>query len=546
VAAGKESLLPGKSEAYYRFLKYSYLLDHDREQEALVELERAGAADPESPELLAELSSLYLRGGNREAALAAAQRAVELDPTSIEGHMLLAGLYASLNDTGRATAQYQEVLQLNPDHQKALLNLASLYGAQGEYTQAYELLKGYISRHPENIFATYYLSRMALELKKYPEAEQLYLDVLSQRPNFEMALFDLGYLYEATDRVPEAESIYRKILAVDPGNEQARSRLGDLYLRQENYRGALEEFQKVLDIKERGLELQLKVALIHLELGEFDQAIELLEDMAAAHPGNGQIRYYLGSAYLEKQDFGRAETEFDKVPEQSSYALRAALQRAVIAEKKGDLQAAIDLTRRAIARHPRDAEGYLYLSGFYEAAKSFPEAAAALKEGLAVAPENPRLHFRLGAALDKMGEREESIREMEKVIALDPSDAVALNYLGYTLAELGIRLEDAEGYIKRALVLRPDDPYITDSLGWVYFKMGRHEEALHWLLKARESIPDDPVVAEHVGDAYRALGRWREAESSYERSLQLGSEDRDRLKAKLEEARKKAREGRGD
>jgi len=545
-AARQENPLSGKGEAYYRFLKFSYLLDHDREEDALVELERAVAADPESSELLAELSAFYLRQGNREAALAALQRAAELDPTSVENHMLLAGLYASFNKADRAIAEYQEVVKLNPDHQKAVLNLASLYGAQGEYTKAYELLEGYIRRHSENILASYYLARMALELKKYPEAEQLYLTVLSQRPNFEMALFDLAYLYEATDRVPEAESIYRKILAADGGNEQARSRLGDLYLRQENYRGALEEFQKVLDSKERGVELQLKVALIHLELGEFDQAIELLEGMAAAHPENGQIHYYLGAAYLEKQDFGRAQREFDKVPEQSSYALRAALQRAVIAEKKGDPQAAIELTRQAIERHPRDAEGYLYLGGFYEAAKRFPEAAAALREGLAVAPDNPRLHFRLGTVLDKMGERQECIRQMEKAIALDPNDAVALNYLGYTLADMGIRLEDAEDYIKRALVVRPDDGYITDSLGWVYFKLGRYEDALIWLMKATETLPDDPVITEHLGDAYRALGRWREAEGSYERALQLGSEDRERVQAKLEEARKKAREGKGD
>jgi len=544
--AEQQEPLAGKGEAYYRFLKFSYLLDHDREQEALAELERAVAADPGSAELLADISALQLRQGNQEVALAALQKAAELDPTSVENHMLLAGLYASLNQTDRAIAEYQEVVKLNPDHQKAVLNLASLYGVQGEYTKAYELLEGYIRRHPDNILATYYLGRMALELKKYSEAEQSYLSVLSQRPNFGMALFDLAYLYEATDRVPQAESIYQRILAVDADNEQARSRLGDLYLRQENYRAALEEFQKVLDSKERGPDLQLKVALIHLELGEFDQAIELLEGMAAAHPEDGQIRYYLGAAYLEKQDLGRAETEFEKVSEQSSYALRAALQRAVIAEKKGDFQAAIDLTRQAIERHPRDAEGYLYLGGFYEAAKRLPEAAAALREGLAVAPENPRLHFRLGTVLDKMGERQECIRQMEKAIALDPKDAVALNYLGYTLADMGIRLEDAEDYIKRALVVRPDDGYITDSLGWVYFKMGRYEQALSWLTKATASLPDDPVITEHLGDAYGALGRWREAEGSYERALQLGPEDRERVTAKLEEARTKARAGKID
>jgi tetratricopeptide (TPR) repeat protein len=134
--APKEEGLSGKGEAYYRFLKFSYLLDHDQEQEALAELERAIAADPGSPELLADLSAFQLRQGNQEAAIAALQKAVELDPTSAENHMLLAALYASLNQTDRAIAEYQEVVKLNPDHQKAVLNLASLYGVQGEYTKA--------------------------------------------------------------------------------------------------------------------------------------------------------------------------------------------------------------------------------------------------------------------------------------------------------------------------------------------------------------------------------------------------------------------------
>jgi tetratricopeptide (TPR) repeat protein len=538
--------LPGKAEAYYRFLRFSYLLDHDRQREALAELQQAVAADPESSELLVDLSTLYLRQGDRDAALAAVQRAVKLDPGSVDGHLLLASLYGSLNQTKDAVAEYKEVLKLDPDHQKALLNLASLYATDSQYEQAYELLQGYVLRHPDNLLVTYYLGRMALELKRYPDAERLYLSALSLRPNFEMALFDLGYVYEVTDRYPEAETTYRKILALDPDNEQARSRLGDLYLRQENYRGALEEFQKVLDGKEEGVEMRLKVALIHLELGEQDQAIEILENLAAARPKDGEIRYYLGSAYLEKQDFDRAQAELDLVPGDSSYALRAAIQRAAILEKKGDMEGAVKLIRQAIERHPREPEGYLSLGGFYQTAKRFPEAAAALREGLAVAPDNPRLHFRLGTVLDKMGKREECIREMEKVIALDPKDAVALNYLGYTLAEMGVRLDQAEDQVKRALKLKPDDPYITDSLGWVYYKMGRYEDALKFLVKAREHLPDDPVVAEHVGDAYRALGRWREAEVSYERALHLGAEDRDRLRTKLDEARKKTREGKGD
>ena len=157
-----------------------------------------------------------------------------------------------------------------------------------------------------------------------------------------------------------------------------------------------------------------------------------------------------------------------------------------------------------------------------------------------MAPGNQRLHFRLGVVLDRMGERHDSISHMEKVIELDPDDATALNYLGYTLAEMGVRLEEAEEFIRRALELKPGDGYFTDSLGWVYFKMGRHKEALQWIQRALESLPDDPLITEHLGDTYAALGRWKEAKQAYERALRLGHENPDQLETKLEESRKKA------
>ena len=124
---------------------------------------------------------------------------------------------------------------------------------------------------------------------------------------------------------------------------------------------------------------------------------------------------------------------------------------------------------------------------------------------------------------------------MEKVIALDPDHANALNYLGYTLAEMGIRLTEAENLIKHALELKPGDGYITDSLGWVYFKMGHHEKALVWIQKALEELPDDPLITEHLGDAYMALGRWREAQKAYQRAIDLGHESPEKLEAKIEE-----------
>jgi tetratricopeptide (TPR) repeat protein len=116
-----------------------------------------------------------------------------------------------------------------------------------------------------------------------------------------------------------------------------------------------------------------------------------------------------------------------------------------------------------------------------------------------------------------------------------------MNYLGYTYADLGINLDEAENLIKEALKYKPNDGYITDSLGWVYFKMGRHSEALVWIQKALDRLPEDPLITEHLGDTYQALGRWREAQEAYERALRLGHENPEQLESKLEESKKKAK-----
>jgi Flp pilus assembly protein TadD len=122
---------------------------------------------------------------------------------------------------------------------------------------------------------------------------------------------------------------------------------------------------------------------------------------------------------------------------------------------------------------------------------------------------------------------------MKMVIQLSPDDAEALNYLGYTYADLGINLDEAETLIQTALQLKPNDGYITDSLAWVYFKRGNYTEALQLLQKAIKLVPDDPIILEHLGDVYQKLDRKEKAINYYKRSLDNNAKDRDTLKVKI-------------
>jgi tetratricopeptide (TPR) repeat protein len=131
--------------------------------------------------------------------------------------------------------------------------------------------------------------------------------------------------------------------------------------------------------------------------------------------------------------------------------------------------------------------------------------------------------------------REASIEAMQKAIALDPKHASALNYLGYIYADLGQNLDEAERLIKEALKYKPDDCYITDSLGWVYYKKGMYEEALLYLNRAVKTCPDDPINLEHLGDAYLKVNDTKNALKFYKKSLEKNGNNKASLEKKIKQ-----------
>ena len=119
---------------------------------------------------------------------------------------------------------------------------------------------------------------------------------------------------------------------------------------------------------------------------------------------------------------------------------------------------------------------------------------------------------------------------MSKAIAINPSNAPALNYLGYSYAEEGTHLDEAEKLIKRALVIEPEDGFYVDSLGWVYYQKGEYQKAVDQLERAVNLTGSDPTITEHLGDAYNKVGKERDARHQYEDALKR-TQDADQIRA---------------
>jgi len=211
------------------------------------------------------------------------------------------------------------------------------------------------------------------------------------------------------------------------------------------------------------------------------------------------------------------------------------LDCAGILQKQKKFEEAIAFLTDVIDKKPDHAEFMLYLGSMYEETERLSKAEKIFKQGIEIDSTNPKLHFRLGVIYDKLGKKKASTKQMRAVIKIDPKNANALNYLGYTMADTGGNLDEAEQLIKEALKYMPDDGYITDSLGWVFYKKGLFNDAANMLEKAISIVPDDPIILEHLGDTYLKLNNKNKALKCYKKSLENQEDDKSAIQKKIKD-----------
>jgi len=159
----------------------------------------------------------------------------------------------------------------------------------------------------------------------------------------------------------------------------------------------------------------------------------------------------------------------------------------------------------------------------YSRVKDWPNAEASINKALELSTKQEDKDYAIfvaGSIYERQKKYELAEESFRKVIASDPKNAQALNYLGYMLADRGTRLEDALAYIRRAVALDPQNGAYLDSLGWVYYRMGNYDLAEDNLRRASEKIGSDPTVQAHLGDLYQKTGRLKLATTHWQRALE--------------------------
>jgi tetratricopeptide (TPR) repeat protein len=224
-----------------------------------------------------------------------------------------------------------------------------------------------------------------------------------------------------------------------------------------------------------------------------------------------QARLMLAQAAEQRKDFAAAERQLSLITN-PAHAADVQARRAAVLVRQGRWQQARELVRTMPAATPEQSRRRLMAElSVLRDARQWSEAYAVLDKAVQQSSADVDLAYEQAMMAEKLNRLDEMERLLRQVIQLKPDHQHAYNALGYSLADRGLRLDEARILIQKALDLSPGDPFITDSLAWVKFRQGQHQEALALLTQAYAARPDTEIAA-HLGEVLWTLGRQEEAE----------------------------------
>lgn len=514
--------------SYYYLMARLYEIKNETDL-AQKALEKAIAKDPDSSFLQREYIICLQKQEKSGQAMALAQLLAEQYPDDVENLLLLARL--KKGDEKDMTILLERILDLAPEDKETFLRLGKVYMDEGMTLKAMNLFSRMASIFPDYYVAYFYLGETQRIAGNPEAAKQSYLKTLELEPDLIEPSFRLVDVYKTMgEEKNKAEiiKVLKQVLSVDAGEERALIELGLLYFNAKDYQNADEMFAVLAREVRKNTDLVLNIAQILMPEDRYQDAVTVLSQIGKALPGNANINFFLGMAYegLEKPDKA-IECYLKVTPDHPQYK-KTILSIAFLYRDMNRTVDAIQFLEQHHRQSPEDIDITSYLASFYQENNSHDIAVTMLQGALKEAPQNTELLFKLGVVLDAAGQRRKSIETMKTIIRLDPEHASALNYLGYTYAEMGIHLDQALKLVQRALEIRPEDGYIMDSLGWVYFRKQAYDKAIFYLEKAVELSEYETVIAAHLADAYLKTGQREKAIAMYKKALDNAKPDHEK------------------
>jgi len=492
---------------------------------------------PESRFLRKTVVNTYVHSQEFEKALSFFEKA-ELSDLDLEERRTLSLIYIRMGELAKAAA----VIESLGDEKGAeeTYSLALLYESLGRREQSLKYLGEFFKSSERTFEVGVRLVQFNIGERKFDDAHSIALILQESFPQNAEALSLLGTVNYLSRDTAKAAEYFNAALAIDSLNEEALRTLAHLHVVKEQYGEAVSVYRRLVSLDENGAVYRRGLALMLFHTKDYEGAEALLDTILLEKTERSlisaqELHLYRGLVYSQTQRKEKAVLEFEAAISADSLYEDAWKELCFFHITSKDKENASACAARYTAALPGSGTAWRFSGYAFNMKKEYEQAVNSLKKAVKIDSADYFAWFELGSAFERRKLFDEAADAFRKVLAINPGDSHASNYLGYMWTENGVMLDSAKLLIENALLKEPQNGAFLDSYAWVFYKLGDYEKAHHYIKEALKHIDNDPVPYEHLGDILFKLKEYKEAADAYKRSLELKSEEAERIEARLVE-----------
>jgi len=492
-------------ESALQTISLVYMSDN-RFEESVPYLEELLKKQPDNIQVLLYLAEAYNNLENEEKLIDIYNQILKYHPNFIDVAINLGYHYTKKGAFGLAEAEFKRVLELDPENEKALFYLTYIYISEGKTKEALDVFK---SLDDQNLLSEETLQDYALNLFIEDQDPAPVLRRIEDWENVQPVLYGVRYFSEGD--LEKAKKVFTDVLLEEQDNLTALHGLVKIA-----------EKQHMWDAE---LRWRFRLAGSYYRFGRYEKAEVESGRVKVMDPLFLENRYLYGDIFGAIGDIERAVEEYEFFLKHTDEPGDIHIKLGLAYDQLGDHAEAIKRFSEAVEFFPENDELLYYLGIEYRIVQDYTNAIRVFKKAIELNDQDARYYFHLGVSYERMGKIDDAIEFLDVSVRLDDSSAAALNYLGYLLADGGVRLEEARIYIEKALAIEPENGAYLDSMGWVLYHLEEYHKAIEYLKSAIQLIDvteeENYVIYDHLGDVYYKIGMYKEAVSAWEEALEL-------------------------
>ena len=453
---------------------------------------------------------------------------INQEPKNVTARKLAALTALRGHDKAVAVKQLNALLTAEPDNfENALLELSSILQKEGKEKFIYDALESLSTKTTSNKAVIYFVqSLLSMQMKNNAQAESKVKQTLQLQPDWEHPILIQAQLAFMAHDFPRVKSLLNDAILKHPNNAPFKKLLAQTLIKMSDYEAAAGLYESLINQSPKEGDNYIALALINLELNKDENAQTILKTLSEQPQWESAANFYLGKIEEKHNNSAGAVALFDKVSD-PQLSLDAAISSINLLVKERQFEQVQSRLNVLLQKYPQQKLRFVLMqASLYSQQNQQEKSFDLLTETLLQFPDEKDVLYTRALVAEHLGKIGVLEADLKKIIAKYPDDVDALNALGYKLLDDSTRYHEAEKYLQHAIKLRPNEPAIMDSVGWLQFKIGKYPQALNYLQSAYEKQNSGEIAA-HLCEVLWSMGRKDEAQQVFDNAIKVSPEDVD-------------------